>query len=287
MALTVRATLCAAAVSILLGGCQSGKWGPSEQWRLQNLEEKALTFQNGQMSQNERLDALERRLDALGASGDSGAVVNATTMPEEKPLLSAVDLHESAPDAKAPAAPAAPAPKADTAASWDAYPAVKNEVPAPDAKATATPAPKAKPAAKAPAKPAPAAKKAKASSTAKSLYDSALGQLLAGQTKPAREKLESFLKSYPRHPLAPNARYWLGETYYHEKRYPEAVVAFKEVHRLHPRHEKAAAALLKLGYSYAQLGDRDNARFYLDVLVQDYPKSEPATLARKRLKAMK
>ncbi len=115
------------------------------------------------------------------------------------------------------------------------------------------------------------------------LYRKGLELTRAGKTEQAREKLNEFLEEHPDSPLAPNALYWLGETYYHDKRYGQSILTFKDVSSRFPQHDKAAAALLKIGYSYDRLGDASNARFYLQTLVDDYPQSEPARLARDKL----
>ena len=44
-------------------------------------------------------------------------------------------------------------------------------------------------------------------------------------------------------------------------------------------------ALLKVGYCYQAMGQGDKARAVLEQVVNIYPKSEPATLAAKRLEA--
>ena len=83
--------------------------------------------------------------------------------------------------------------------------------------------------------------------------------------------------------LVPNALYWKGETYYSQKDFIQAILTFKEVTGRFPKHDKSASALLKIGMSYDKVGDPDNAVFYLRALVEDFPKSSPARLARKEL----
>jgi len=97
---------------------------------------------------------------------------------------------------------------------------------------------------------------------------------------------KDFLQAHPDHDLAPNAGYWLGECHYTLKQYDSAIIAFKDVVAQHPSHAKAADAMLKAGFSYAQLGDTANARFYLDALLKDYPASRSAALARERLTSL-
>jgi len=119
------------------------------------------------------------------------------------------------------------------------------------------------------------------------LYEQAL-RLLQGEKKPAeaRALFERLAKEYPQHALAPNARYWSGECLYDLKDYAAAVVAFKEVVAGYPESPKAAAALLKMGYSYLGLNDTANARDYLGRVERLYPDSEAAPLARAALQRL-
>jgi len=98
-----------------------------------------------------------------------------------------------------------------------------------------------------------------------------------------RPLLLKFLEIDPKSALVPNALYWIGESYYLEKDYPQAILRFKDVTRRFPKHHKAAAALLKIGMSYQMMGEKDNATLYLRALLKDHPRSEPAPAARKLL----
>lgn len=244
-----------AAMLGLLAGCASHQSEGSTEWRLRKLEEHALAAQELAMQRSDqeqqataRLAALESRVDGLAKSQD-----------EVKAMLD--DLAKSRPmEPMAPQAMAAPAP---------------------GKMATAAPAPAKPAAAKAPAKPAPAASGAQAE------YDRALATLRAGKPEAARTRFEAFLASWPKSDLAANAQYWIGESLYNQDRYADAVISFRQVHQQHPKHDKAAAALLKMGMSYQKLGDAQNARFYWEALVADYPKSDPAGLARKLLSSLK
>lgn len=117
-------------------------------------------------------------------------------------------------------------------------------------------------------------------------YQAALAMLEAGRPTVAAGLFRDFTAAHSAHSLAPNAGYWLGECYYTLKQYDSAIIAFKDVVAQFPAHDKAAAAMLKAGYSYLQLDDTPNARFYLEMLLKDYPASKPAALARERLAAL-
>lgn len=118
----------------------------------------------------------------------------------------------------------------------------------------------------------------------KARYDKALALVWDKKPEAARTLLNEFLVDFPSSGLAPNALYWLGETYYSQKRYAQAILTFRDVMRRFPAHSKASAAVLKIGYSYEQLGDMQNASFYLKALLKEYPNSDSAELARTKLK---
>ncbi|GAB7080294.1 tol-pal system protein YbgF [Megalodesulfovibrio paquesii] len=127
------------------------------------------------------------------------------------------------------------------------------------------------------------AEPSRAGTNSENSYEEALKLVQAGKSDRARQLLTAFIQENPKSALLPNAYYWLGETYYQDKRYAQAILTFKDVTAKFPKHGNAAAALLKIGYSYEQLGDKPNARFYLGTLVKEYPRSESAAQAREAL----
>ena len=116
-----------------------------------------------------------------------------------------------------------------------------------------------------------------------SAYEAALRVVLSGKTAEGRQKMNEFISRHPGSKLEPNALYWVGETWYSDKSYDTAILVFKDITTKFPKHDKASAALYKLGACYEQLRDKGNARFYWQALVEDFPKSEAAGLARKKL----
>jgi tol-pal system protein YbgF len=126
-------------------------------------------------------------------------------------------------------------------------------------------------------------KKADAGADLVAAYKKGLNLVRGGEPVRGRQALENFTSNWPEHGLVPNALYWIGESFYNEDRYDKAILAFKEVYRRFPEHPKAAASLLKTAYSYQRIGDLNNAKFHLTVLIEDFPDSDPAALARKRM----
>lgn len=117
------------------------------------------------------------------------------------------------------------------------------------------------------------------------VYQTALKKILSGSDFSAgRAELESFIKQNPQHELAVNARYWVGEALYGEKKFENAILKFQEVIQQYSDHPKAAAALLKQGMAFAQLGDAGNAETTWKQLIKTFPLSPEAEKAKQLLK---
>lgn len=132
-----------------------------------------------------------------------------------------------------------------------------------------------------------AAKKAPPAGDAEALYHKAYQQTLDKDYAGAEKNLTRFLKDFPDHKLAENARYWLGETHYSKGDWERAILDFDKVIKKHPGGVKAPGALLKQAMSFEKLGSVKEARVLLEQVVKKYPKTKEAKLARARLKALK
>src|SRR5438132_3323163 len=117
------------------------------------------------------------------------------------------------------------------------------------------------------------------------LYALARKKLDAGDTGAARQLFNEFLAKYKGDELAGNAQYWLGETYYAEKRWNEAIVEFQKVLKEHKKSEKTPDALLKIGMSFQAQGDCKNALLFFDEVLQAYKSSPTAKMAREQATA--
>ena len=117
-------------------------------------------------------------------------------------------------------------------------------------------------------------------------YDVAFDALRKGNYVDSAQLFQSFLQMYPSGVYAPNALYWLGESYYVTGNYPLAMQQFQGLIERYPTHDKAAGALLKLGLSEYGLGKMDAAERTLGDEVSKYPGSDVARAADDRLKAI-
>ncbi len=118
------------------------------------------------------------------------------------------------------------------------------------------------------------------------LYQKGLDTFRRGDIQKARELLTRFIELFPLHGMVANAHYWLGETYYSEKKYDQAVLEFQEVIKKFPGKEKVPAAMLKQGMAFKELGDAKSARYIYKKLGEDFPASDEARVAREKLKEL-
>lgn len=109
-------------------------------------------------------------------------------------------------------------------------------------------------------------------------YEQAFALLSQTDYKGAERALTAFLEQYPSDPLAGNAKYWLGETYYVRGQYAEAAVAFAEGYKTYPDSVKAPDNLLKLGKSLAALDQTADACGTFAELLKRYGNAAPAIL---------
>ncbi len=90
-------------------------------------------------------------------------------------------------------------------------------------------------------------------------FDAAYSQIQAKSYEDAEMGFRQFLQSHPRDRLAPDATYFLGESYFLRARHREAAEQYLKVSSSWPKARRAPDSLLKLGMSLNALGARDQA----------------------------
>lgn len=124
--------------------------------------------------------------------------------------------------------------------------------------------------------------------TPQALYERGLDLIQRqGDLGKGREVMQDFLKKHPQDQLAVNAMYWIGETYYGEKKYENAILQFQDVIQKYGDHPKVASALYKQGLSFQALGDNKNAKVILKKVVDTFPLAEEAKKAKEKLATIK
>src|SRR5690606_28855067 len=118
-------------------------------------------------------------------------------------------------------------------------------------------------------------------------YGAAFDVLKAGRYDESARQFVAFLAQFPDGALAPNAIYWLGESYYATQNYQLALQQFQALLDRYPAHDKAPGAMLKLGLTQYGMQQFAEAEATLAAVPQRYPGSDAARTAEDRLRAIR
>lgn len=277
------------------------------------LEEQAYTLEQVRQGQRDTYLNLDQRLGALEA-GRAGALavdpafgtaqseppvstldapgnVSVAGQPSEQSL--ALDAATAGMDSGAADAAAASfvVPGGDTAAVADDALAADAPnpfaSPAPPPVFEPAPNPSRPPPAVAAAPTAPGTGEAQPTAAADPAYRDAFATLKAGRYEDAIAAFQAYLAANPGSPYADNAQYWLGEANYVMRRFEPAIVEYQKLVTNYPQSQKQSHALLKIGYSYAELGQQEQALAVLDALKARFPGSAAARLADERIQRIR
>lgn len=98
--------------------------------------------------------------------------------------------------------------------------------------------------------------------------------------------MQSFTQKHPTGGYTANAEYWLGELYLVKQNYADAINHFSIVLQQFPSSSKYSASLLKLGYALADAGRMTEAKQRLHEVMNKYPDTPTANLARLKLETL-
>ena len=111
------------------------------------------------------------------------------------------------------------------------------------------------------------------------MYDLSLQQYRRGSIATARLGFREFLRVFPAHERAPDAMYYVAESF--EQAAPDSAAAvYDQLVRTYPNSPRAPSALYKQGVLAEQRGDKTTARNFYARVIAGYPRSPEADLAR-------
>ena len=118
------------------------------------------------------------------------------------------------------------------------------------------------------------------------LYNNGLRDYNANKNDLATQEFNDYLKFYPNTDLAGNASFYLAEIEFKAGNYAQAAKDYDKVLENFPSGNKVAAAHLKKGYSFAELGQKDAAVAELQALIQRFPRAPEAAQAKEKLQQL-
>jgi tol-pal system protein YbgF len=118
------------------------------------------------------------------------------------------------------------------------------------------------------------------------LYNSAYQDYMQGQYALAIQGFQQYLQNYGDTDLASNAQFYIGDSYYAQKDYRNAIKEYDKCIEQFPGGNKVAASYLKKGYALLALGETSAGERELRALIRRYPSTHEADLARQRLRRL-
>jgi len=118
------------------------------------------------------------------------------------------------------------------------------------------------------------------------LYSNGLRDITGGRYDLARQEFQDYLKYYPDTDLASNAQFYLGEIFFAQKQYREALGEYDKVLQNYPKSFKLAPARLKRGEALLELGQKAAAIREFREVARRYPGTEEERRARAKLKEL-
>ncbi len=118
------------------------------------------------------------------------------------------------------------------------------------------------------------------------LYDLALRDFQRGSYDVAVRQFNQYMEYFPDSDLADDAQYYIGDCYYTQSLYTQALDAYEHLLSVYPEGNKVPATLLKIAFIKVARKELPAARSYLERVIGEFPDSEEAQLAKMRLDLM-
>jgi tol-pal system protein YbgF len=115
------------------------------------------------------------------------------------------------------------------------------------------------------------------------LYTQAYADFARGNYDLAIAGFTEYIKAYPATDFTDNAQYWIGECLYGKKQFAEAIEAWNTLFRDYPSSDKLPDARVKKGMALEKLGRRSQALVEYRYVVDRFPNTQAARIARERL----
>lgn len=115
-------------------------------------------------------------------------------------------------------------------------------------------------------------------------YQQAFKLLKQSQYDQAIKAFDIFLQAHPESQYSDNAQYWMAEALYVKRQYEDAIKEYSNLVSNYPESQKVPHGLLKIGYSYQELGKADEAKLWYTDVKQRFPGTTASRLANDRLK---
>jgi tol-pal system protein YbgF len=118
------------------------------------------------------------------------------------------------------------------------------------------------------------------------LYETAFRDKMGGRPELALKNFNDYVQLYGDTDKAPSAQFWIGQIFFEQRDFPNAIKAFDQVLERWPPNNKTPEAMLKKGQALVLMDKRtDGAAEFRQVLTK-FPHSDMAPKACSELKAL-
>jgi tol-pal system protein YbgF len=122
--------------------------------------------------------------------------------------------------------------------------------------------------------------------SADTLYHNALRDYTTGNYDLSRQEFNDYIRNFPSSDLASNSQFYLGEIFYSQDDYKDAITAYDLVITKYPLSTKQPSALLKKAQAENNLKEKTSAIRDLREVVNKYPGSDESRRAKTLLQSM-
>ena len=118
------------------------------------------------------------------------------------------------------------------------------------------------------------------------VYNMARSDYLKGNFDLAIEGFTIYKSQFPESPLSDDALYWIGECYFSQEKYNEAIEHFNELILNYPTGDKIPSAYLKKGIGLAEQEKKDEALSVFKLLITKFPLEEETKIAQQKIREL-
>ncbi len=118
------------------------------------------------------------------------------------------------------------------------------------------------------------------------LFSQAYADYMKGNYDIAIIEFKDYIAKFSNSEKVDNAYYWLGLCYFEKEKYRDAIDSFDKIIKDYPDSDVLASAMLKKGLALFEMGAAGMGAVQLQELIEKFPMSKEANLARKKLDAL-
>ena len=120
----------------------------------------------------------------------------------------------------------------------------------------------------------------------KEVYNMAYSDYRKGNFELAIDGFKMYREQFLESPLVDNSLYWIGECYFSQKKYTEAIEQFNELLINYPRGDMIPAAYLKKGISLMELRKKEESLIVFKLLISKYPLEKETKIAQQKIREL-